>query len=495
MSNYKSRRRFLSDSLLASATAIAAAQAAQSRTLFAQEESNEKASPNDQISVAIIGANGRGGSHMSAFAKAKDTVITHICDPDEQVGYKRCEDTAKLQNGKKPEWVKDIRQLLDNKSIDAVSIATPNHWHALATIWAVQAGKDVYAEKPVSHNVSEGRRAVQAAAKYSKIVQTGTQSRSNPGIRDAIKYIHEGGIGEVRLVRGLCYKRRPSIGPKGNYDVPATIDYDLWSGPAEILRVTRKQFHYDWHWQWAYGNGDLGNQGIHQMDVSRWALNADRLSEKVFSFGGRVGYEDAGETANTQTIVHDFGSDKRIIFEVRGLETDKYMGAAVGLIAYGSNGYVVFPNYYSSATVFDKDGKEVKTFKGGDDQIHYENFISAVKSRNPDELNASILEGHLSSALCHTGNISYRLGKTATVEEVGSFVDGLAHQEEIQETFDRMKEHLIANKVDIKATPLTFGPVLQMNPTEETFIGNDAANAMLTREYRKPYVVPSESEV
>jgi predicted dehydrogenase len=494
MSRTASRRRFLSDSLLASATAIAAAQAVSSQRLFAQEEKNEKVSPNEQISVAVIGSGGRGSSHIDAFTKCKDTVITHLCDPDEQVGYKKCEATAEKQGGRKPEWVKDIRKLLEDKSIDVVSVATPNHWHALSTIWAVQAGKDVYTEKPVSHNVSEGRRCVQAAAKYGKIVQTGTQSRSNAGIREGIQYVKDGKIGEVKLVRGLCYKNRPSIGPKGNYDVPASVDYDLWSGPAPILPVTRKQFHYDWHWQWAYGNGDLGNQGIHQMDIARWALGVNQLSDKVFSFGGRMGYEDAGETANTQAIIHEFG-DKRIIFEVRGLKSDPLMGAGVGVIVYGTEGYVVFPNYYTSSVVLDKEGKEVTKFGGGDDQIHYENFVSAVKSRNPDELNASILEGHLSSALCHTGNISYQLGKSEQADNISAFIGDIQRPDEVTETFDRMKSHLESHAVDLKATPLTFGPTLAMNPIEETFIGNDAANAKLTREYRAPYVVPTEANV
>ncbi len=223
----------------------------------------------------------------------------------------------------RPTWVKDVRKLLDDKSIHAVSIATPNHWHSLGAIWAVQAGKDVYVEKPVSHNVLEGRRLVQAARKHNRIVQTGTQSRSNPGMRAAMEFIHSGGIGEVSVARGLCYKRRNSIGPKGVYEVPKEVDYDLWSGPAPILPVTRKQFHYDWHWQWAYGNGDLGNQGIHQMDLCRWALNVDKLCDKTFSIGGRFGYEDAGETANTQLVIHDYGN-KQLAFEVRGLKTNDY---------------------------------------------------------------------------------------------------------------------------------------------------------------------------
>jgi predicted dehydrogenase len=192
--------------------------------------------------------------------------------------------------------------MLEDKSVDFVSIATPNHWHSLAAIWAMQAGKDVYVEKPVSHNVSEGRRDVQVAEKHKRICQAGTQSRSTAGLHEAFKYIRDGKLGEVKLAHALCYKRRPSIGPKGNYPIPQEVDYDLWSGPAPIKPLTRPKFHYDWHWQWDYGNGDLGNQGIHEMDKARWGLGKNELPKSVISVGGRFGYSDDGETANTQVV-------------------------------------------------------------------------------------------------------------------------------------------------------------------------------------------------
>jgi predicted dehydrogenase len=486
-----SRREMLERSMLATAAAIAA-QHAHLPVTFAQGSS----SPNERIRVAITGVNGRGGEHIGQFIKRKDAEIAAIIDVDEAVAQRRL-DAIEKDTGKRPAFFTDIRKCLEDKSIDVVSIATPNHWHSLGAIWAMQAGKDVYVEKPVSHNVSEGRRCVQVARKLKKICQTGTQSRSEQGMRDAIAFIHSGGIGEVKLARGLCYKRRGSIGPKGVYEPPKTVDYDLWCGPAPMKPVTRPKFHYDWHWQWDYGNGDLGNQGIHQMDIARWGLQVHDLGESVLSYGGRVGYEDAGETANTQVCIHKYG-DKRLVFEVRGLETPDLKapkatsdGAKVGVIFYGTQGYVVMPSY-SSGTVFDLDGKVVKSFKGGGD--HFGNFLAACRSRKHEDLNADILEGHLSSALCHLGNISYRLGEQLTAKEIAQRLES---DSEAAETFDRFREHLTANKVDLATTKLSFGLNLTLDGTKEVFTGPhaDVANPMLTREYRKPYVVPAENDV
>jgi predicted dehydrogenase len=386
-----------------------------------------------------------------------------------------------------------MRKCFEDKSIHIASIATPNHWHALSAIWAIQAGKDVYVEKPVSHNVTEGRRIVEAARKYNRIVQTGTQSRSNPGMRQAIEFMHGGGIGEVKLARGLCYKRRPSIGPRGNYDIPASVNYDLWSGPAEMHPLTRPKLHYDWHWQWDYGNGDLGNQGIHQMDIARWGLNEMNLGETVLSYGGRFGYEDAGETANTQVCIHQFKGGKRLVFEVRGLPTDALMEASVGVIFYGTEGTLVIPSY-NGGMVFDKSGKKTdKTFAGGGDGHHFANFVKAVRSRKHEELNADILEGHLSSALCHVGNISYRLGAPQLASEIAT---SLAGDDEALETLDRFQQHLLLNKVAPETTKITLGPKLTLAGTEE-FSGSRAADAnkFLTREYRAPYVVPKTADL
>ena len=475
------RRRFLEDSMLATAAALLA-----TTPRMAAAEAPQSKSPNEKLGVAVVGVRGRGGSHIRAFAGRKDTEVLYLCDPDTAVLEARARGTEKLQ-GRRPKLVQDLRKMLEDPRVDVVSIATPNHWHALAAIWAMQAGKDVYVEKPVSHNVSEGRRIVQAAAKYGRICQTGTQCRSNPGMRQAMELIHQGKLGQVRLARGLCYKRRPSIGPRGNYPIPRTVDYNLWSGPAPIKPLTRPRFHYDWHWQWLYGNGDLGNQGIHQMDLCRWALQVNDIGRGVFSYGGRLGYEDAGETANTQVTVHDYGP-KRIVFEVRGLNTAPYRGAKVGIIVYGSEGYFVSPSY-SGGTFFDLDGKPVQTLRAGSDRYHYDNFLKAVRSRNPEQLNAPILEGHLSSALCHLGNISYRLGESVLVSEAPQ---RLGKDDELQETFARFAKHLQDNGLKPDKTRIALGRRLRVDPAAETIPGDEQAQAMLTREYRKPFVVPEQ---
>jgi predicted dehydrogenase len=481
-----SRRQFLEDSMLTAAALAAAGTLGQ--TARAEEEPQSK-SPGEKLSVAVVGVRGRGGSHIAAFAGRQDTVVSYICDVDENIARSRAEEVGKRQ-GQEPKVVKDLRQVMDDPSVDIVSTATPNHWHALCAIWAMQAGKDVYVEKPVSHNVSEGRRMVEAARKYGRICQTGTQSRSNPGMREVMEFVRSGGIGEVNLARGLCYKPRPSIGPKGEYEVPAGVDYDLWSGPAPLLPITRPQFHYDWHWQWAYGNGDLGNQGIHQMDLARWGLGVDSLGNGVVSYGGRFGYEDAGESANTQINIHDYGN-KTLVFEVRGLPTEDLKGAKVGVLFYGSDGYVVCPSY-DGGSVFDLQGNMVKSFGGGGgDDNHFGNFLAAVRSRKHEELNADILEGHLSSALCHLGNISYRLGGPVAASEVASRLEGNA---EALETLDRVRQHLDKNSVSLESTPIQFGRRLTLND-KESFVDDSEADAMLTREYRTPFVVPTAENV
>ncbi len=387
------------------------------------------------------------------------------------------------KNKPTPKAVQDLRHLLDDREVDAVSIATPNHWHALAAIWAMQAGKDVYVEKPVSHNVSEGRRMVEAARKYGRICQTGTQIRSMQGSRDAIEFIHSGQIGRVTLARGLCYKPRASIGKYPDSPVPPGVDYDLWLGPAPVRPFNRNRFHYNWHWHWDYGNGDLGNQGIHQMDVARWALNKDTLPHSVLGLGGRFGYEDDGETPNTELTFYDYG-DAHLIFEVRGLKTDPLKGAKIGNIIYGTDGYVVFSEY-SVAVAFDNHDNAIRKFEGGGD--HFGNFLDAVRSRRYMDLRADILEGHLSSALCHLGNISYRLG---TLQPFNAKTKAFGDDKEAYETFGRFEQHLADNGIALQETSYRLGPSLKFNPRAENFGHNAQANALLTRPYRAPFVVP-----
>jgi predicted dehydrogenase len=355
----------------------------------------------------------------------------------------------------------------------------------------MQHGKDVYVEKPVSHNVSEGRRAVEVARKYQRICQTGTQSRSTAGMRAAMKYLHDGKLGPLTLARGLCYKRRGSIGPAGSYEPPSHVDYNQWCGPAPLAPLTRRQLHYDWHWMWDYGNGDLGNQGIHQMDLARWGLGLTTLSNAVLSYGGRLGYQDAGETANTQVVVHDYG-DKTLVFEVRGLETQPYKGAGVGVIFEGAEGYVVMTSYESGAA-FDRSQKLIESFRGGGD--HFDNFLKAVRSRKPADLHADILEGHLSSALCHLGNISYRLGEELPVAEIEGRLSSLKSQDNTLETFERTRQHLASNNVDLKTARLRLGPRLAFDAVSEKFTDSPDGNAQLTRDYRDPFIVPSADKI
>ncbi len=317
--------------------------AASTGVFYIAKTSWAQKSPGDTVNVAVIGFHGRGGAHISGYkGLGKEGVrIAALCDVDSKVLSGGLDHLNKDSKDKiKAVGYSDMRKVFENKDIDAVSIATPNHWHALASIWAMQAGKDVYVEKPVSHCVWEGRQMVKAARKYGRIVQTGTQSRSSrEGIFEAVKWVQGGNLGKIKLARGLCYKRRPSIGKtEGPQAIPDTIDFDLWCGPAPKDDLRRAKLHYDWHWQWNYGNGDLGNQGIHQMDISRWFLGEMALSPRIWSVGGRLGYEDDGQTANTQIVYHDY-EKAPLIFEVRGLpasktdkDMDKLKGASVGVI-------------------------------------------------------------------------------------------------------------------------------------------------------------------
>lgn len=487
------RRQFLKTTLVtsASATLLPALGADAPPAPTSSTSGQNVRGANDDIRVAVVGFGGRGKDHIKGFGDLKGVRLVALCDVDRDILDKEVKTCDKA--GVKVEGYSDIRKLLENKEIDAISIATPNHWHSLCAIWAIQAGKDVYVEKPVSHNVWEGRQLVTAARKYQKIVQTGTQSRSSSGLREAIEWVRAGNIGKIQRVHGLCYKRRASIGKvDAPQPVPASVDYDLWCGPAPKAPLMRKKLHYDWHWVWPTGNGDIGNQGIHEMDVSRWILGQDALSPRVLSVGGRLGYSDDGETPNTLIVFHDYPTAP-LIFEVRGLpasadsqKMDEYHGASVGIVTDCEGGRMVIPSY-SEAHVFDKDGKALKKFSGS--SSHYANFIKAVRSRKSDDLNADILQGHLSSALCHTGNISYRLGKTHSPDEINEAAKAMP---DLAEALGRMEEHLKANNIDLKQTPATLGAVLQLDPRNEHILGNRQASQMLTREYRAPFVVPQQ---
>jgi predicted dehydrogenase len=484
----QTRRKFLEDTVLAAA--VAAALPSSSLLAAKKEEQKLPKKSGDLLQVAVVGVRGRGNAHISAFLANPETEIAYIVDADETIGQQRAAMVAKKQ-GRAPEFVRDMRQAFDDKSVHIVSTATPNHWHALTAIWAMQAGKDVYVEKPACWSVTEGRRMVETARKHNRICQVGTQCRSMKATIDAIEYVKSGKIGSVKLARGLCYNRRKSIGPKGDYPVPAGVDYNLWCGPARMLPNTRQQFHYDWHWQREWGNGDIGNQGPHQMDIARWGLGLDRLADTAISYGGRLGYEDAGDVANTQVGIFEWG-DKTLVFEVRGLETDPLRGAKVGVIFYGSQGYVVLTKYDAGAA-FDPNGNLVTEFKGTGD--HFGNFVDAVKARDPKLLRADILEGHLSCAHSHLANISYYLGQAASPEEIRKTVKAMKSNDDASDCLDRMLKHLADNGVDLAKTPMAMGPLLKIDSQNETIIGNEAAAAMLGRQARAPFLIPKAGEV
>ena len=476
------------------------------------------ASANEQMGVCVVGLNGRGGEHIRGFNKDPRTTITSIVDIDEAVGNKRAMQIEELQ-GTRPEVFKDVREAIEKGKFDILSCATPNHWHALIGVWAMQAGKDVYIEKPISHNIHEGRALVAAAIKYGRVFQTGTQCRSSAACIEAMDFIANGGIGEVNFARGLCYKRRKSIGTLGDYPIPEGVDFDLWSGPATFTdpKLTRSKFHYDWHWQRHYGNGDSGNQGPHQTDVARWGLGLDRHPNTITSYGGRLGYQterkdpkyvDAGDTANTQVSIYDYG-DKCIVFETRGLDVSssagpevdamfgKEPGNKIGVIFYGSEGYVAQIRY-DLCQVFDKNRNPIKDFRSkgaGDD--HFGNFLDAVESRDMTSLNADANCGHLSAAVAHLGNTSYYLGQDnhANADEISAALSKIKSLDDDPLTLQRTMKHLESNGVDLNKTPLSLGPTLQFDPEKEQYINNDDANALLTRSYRDGFAVPAAEEV
>jgi predicted dehydrogenase len=496
---HPSRRTFIKQTLAATAALSLPAR------IYAAAEG-----ANSDIRIAGIGFRGRGMDNLKGLLNVPGVRLTALCDCDQSV-LDKGKAFYEGKGQKDLQTYKDLRKLMEDKNVDVVMIATPNHWHSLAGIWAAQAGKDVYVEKPVSHNVLEGRKLVEAARKYNKIIQTGTQSRSSAGLHQAAKWASEGNLGKLLWARGTCYKRRASIGKvSGPTDIPSGIDYDLWCGPAPKKPLMREKLHYDWHWVWDTGNGDLGNQGIHQMDIARWFMGEKALSPAVYSVGGRLGYIDDGETPNTQLVVHNY-EKAPLYFEVQGLPAsasvntmDSYRGSGVGVVVQYENGYIVIPSY-TGAAAFDNSNKMVTrwgSFAAPKDQPdpgkqeggpkmsdHYTNFIDAVRSRKNTDLTAEIEEGHISSALCHTGNISYVMGKKAGPDVIREKVKA---DKEALDSINRMIEHLGKNNVDVKVDQLAFGEMLKMDPKTEKFIGNAAADKLLTREYRAPFVVPEK---
>ncbi|MCH2143838.1 MAG: Gfo/Idh/MocA family oxidoreductase [Phycisphaerales bacterium] len=443
------------------------------------------------VRLGVVGLNGRGGSLMNAFHNLPEASIVGLCDVDSTVLDRRALEIE--EKGATVATYRDFRRMIDSDEIDAVVIATPNHWHALMSVWAADAGKHVYVEKPVSHNVLEGRAIVSAAERNGICCQTGTQSRSSSAVRSAIDFARSGALGKITCVRGLCYKPRRSIGKvRGPGFVPETIDYHRWLGPAPYEPLNRGRLHYDWHWHDQTGNGDLGNQGVHQMDIARWGAGHDRLPDRAWSVGGRVGYDDDGNTPNTQVIVLEYEDGAPMVFEVRGLprdlkqQTDKWdmdthHGMSIGVILHCEQGEVRIPKGYSRGFALDLDGNELQKWEGGGN--HQANFIEAVRADDPSLLNAPISEGHLSSACCHVGMVSHELGGQGTIDDARTAAVGEIEREAVV----RMQGHMEAN--GLGDAPMTIGRRIAIDSAGES-APDPVVNARFTRTCRQPFVFP-----
>jgi predicted dehydrogenase len=417
------------------------------------------AAPGDTVRVGVIGVGGhgkslggRGKDHLMGFSRLPNVEVAAVSDVD-QTHLDFGLGVIEKATGKRPRGYPDFRKLLEDKSIDAVSIATPNHWHSLMAIMACQAGKDVYVEKPCSHNIFEAKQVVAAARKYNRMVQQGSQIRSSVAVQEGVRRMREGLIGDVYLARGLCYKWRDTIGRTPPSPVPSGVDYDLWLGPAPKREFTMNRFHYNWHWFWDYGNGDLGNQGIHQVDVARWGLGV-KYPVKVSAIGGHFMFDDDQETPNTLNCAFEFNENgKRLMmeFEVRHWMSnhEASIGAggrdpnSIGDLFYGSKGYLAVDSYASYKTWLGREQQPGPENRQGGD--HYLNFVEAVRSRKRETLNAEIEEGAASTVLVHLANISYRVGRT-----------------------------------------------VNFDPNSMTITGDPEASKLMTRQYRKPFVVPEK---
>jgi predicted dehydrogenase len=408
---------------------------------------------NDRVNVAVVGVGGRGTNHVQEYCKLPDANVVAVVDVN-QAAQEKAQALVQRERGQQPKAYYDMREAYADKGIDAVSIATPNHWHVLSALWAVQAGKDVYCEKPVSYNMFEGRQLVAAARKYQKIVQVGQQSRSIPHKRRAIELLHGGVIGKVYMAKGLCYKRRKSIGRRPDAPTPAGVNWDLFLGPAPMRPFNELRFKYNWHWFWDTGNGDIGNQGVHEMDIALWGMGMKEFPSAVVSTGGKLVYDDDQETPNTQHAAFDFGA-RKLEFEVRGLITGEEGGLrlrggnVIGDLFWGEEGVMALDG--NGFQVWKGEGRELameeKSVRGQSDTgLHMSNFLSAVRSRKHTDLHCDVEVGALSAAYCHLANISYRLGRKLTVD-----------------------------------------------PKTGMFVRDAEANAMQTRaRYRAPYVVPAK---
>jgi predicted dehydrogenase len=459
--------------------------AAASFTLVGTKASGRVLGANDTVRIAVAGINDRGMVHVRQLAKVKNIEIAYLVDPDSRLFPSRSEQVNRL-TGKTPQCVQDLRRALEDPNLDAVTIASPNHWHTLLAIWACQAGKDVYVEKPCSHTIYEGRKLVEAARKYNRIVQHGTQSRSNPLFIEEVAAVRSGKYGKLRIAYAYGGKARKSIGSKEPKGPPEGLDFDLWLGPAPKQPYHENLVHYNWHWFWDFGNGEIGNQGPHHFDIARWGMPDGATPQSVISLGGRFVWNDQGQTANTQLTIYDFGGPK-LFMENRDLVKNDAGNMR--------NEFYTEEGLIRDGKFFPKGKKEGEPIPGATSAAdfyvrHFANFIDCVRSRKRENLNAEILEGHRSVLLAHLGNISYRLG---TEVPFNHQTKALGDDKAAYEALESMKGHL-SNEAGIKPENATYclGRKLAFDAATEKFVGDEEANKLLTQAYRESFVVPEQ---
>jgi hypothetical protein len=450
---------------------------------------------NDAIRVGVAGLNGMGWGHVTRFHESPGARVVAICDPDRGLLERRRAEFTASQKATVRTFT-DLRAMLDERELDAVVVATPDHWHALAGVWAMQGGKDVYIEKPLTYSIWEGRRLVAAARKYGRIAQTGSQHRSCPAthkVRDAVR---AGRFGKVRWVHAVVFNRREAIGKaQGPLAIPGDVDYDLYAGPATSEPPVRKQLHYDWHWQWPMGTGEAANWGAHIVDDALNMTGIATAPRSARSIGGRLGYDDDGETPNTLLVSYDVG-DFPLVAQLRALPTragmeamDHFRGVRLGTVVQCEGGY--YAGGRGGGWFYDNRGKRVEQVEGDGGSGHVQNFLDAVRSRRPEDLNAPMQAGHVSALYCHLGNMSYRLGEKvpAAAGRAAMQADPLA-----SEQLEAMIAHLAANGVDASGPVLTLGAEIRMDAATDTCVGANAAeaNALARRRYREPFVLPED---
>jgi len=446
----------------------------------------------DAVRLAVAGLQRRGPQLIKMFRKVPGVRIVGLSDVD-----RAFLDAAMKEFGDGEVRAEvDFRRFLDTPDVDAVVLATPDHWHALQTVWACQAGKDVYVEKPVSHNVWEGRQMLAAADKHGRIVASGMQNRSCTGLRNALAWLKEGRLGTIRTAYGRDYPGRKGIGRvDGPHPPPATVDFNLFRGPAPLEPPRRQTLHYDWHWFWDTGTGDCGNRGVHTFDHTRWFMGEDGPPPRVISIGGRFGWDDDGETPNTQVTLFDY-EPAPMLWEMfslpggRGKEPGEIFHRLGGsMVLMCENGYLC--GWRGGGCAYDADRKPIQRFKGDGGDGHYANFIEAVRSRKAEDLRAPLRAGHVSSVLCHAANVSWRLGRRVSREEARRAV---ADHAVLAAALDRMIANLEGSGVNLSKRPLTLGPWVGIDPETEQFTGEaaDLANMYLRRTYRRPFVLPEE---